>query len=599
MKAGIQAAGVLLIAGAIYAQDNSAQEKSVKEQIEALQAKMDREGILITIEKKNATVQEIVDEFRRQAGINIIVDMTRVPDDFRIKDFVLKNVAFKEAFAHFLKLAGMVITEETASVIKIERPALITIDVKKSPISEVLLLIAKLSGASIIFSEADIQGEVTLSVSDIPWFELVDMIARTKDYITIREKYNVIRIIKSSELLKQLEIRTWKLKYVMPPPSYRAKMDVTTSKYVAGAIPKIASSTDEMLKEFPFMRIIDSVLSKDSSGKKVGELQYDVQTNSIVVKDVRPVLETIQKIIDNLDVEPDQVIIDLKFVLTTNSDLLQFGVDYFGTEVFGDTGTTGFSIKTTASAPGMGAVDSKFPFAFGPSSKFPDSGRYFLSNYQAGAILRMFKQDKFSQIIQQPTIAALDGVEATIFVGESVPYAVAESSTVSAGTTTVTVKEADKSPVKTGFQMLVIPRIVTSRNAVIMTIIPQNIILSGSQKGFEVFKVAGQEISLPRTSESTVVTKLMIEDGRTAIIGGLTIENVTFEDRGFPILKDIPVIGYGFKFRNDNKSRQNLLVFITPRIVKNERVSQAALEAKMKQAEDAARHQLEKLKKGK
>lgn len=598
MRIGITAAALFTISCAICAQDSGAQEKSVKEQIEALQAKMDREGTPITIDKKNATVQEIVDEFRKQAGVNIIVDLTRVPDDFRVKDFVLKNVAFKEAFTHFLKLAGMVITEETASVIKIERPALITIDVKKSPISEVLLLIAKMSGASIIFSEADIQGEVTLTVSDVPWFDLVDLIAKTKDYTTIREKYSVIRIVKSSELLKQMEIRTWKLKYIMPPSVYRAKMDVTTSKYVAGSTPKIPTNIDEMLKEFPFMQIIQSALSKDGT-KLLGALQYDVQTNSIVVKDVRPVLDTVQKIIDNLDVEPDQVIIDLKFVLTTNSDLLQFGVDYFGTETFADLGTTGFSIKTTANSTGMGAVESKFPFSFGPTSKFPDTGRYFLSNFQAGAVLRMFKQDKFSQIMQQPTVAALDGVEATIFVGESVPYAVAESSTVSAGTTTVSVKEADKSPVKTGFQMLVIPRIVTSRNAVIMTVIPQNIILSGAQKGFDVFTVAGQTISLPRTAESTVVTKLMIEDGRTAIIGGLTIEDVTFEDRGFPILKDIPVLGYGFKFRNDSKVRRNLLVFITPRIVKNERVSQAALESKMKQAEDAARHQLDELKKSK
>ena len=89
---------------------------------------------------------------------------------------------------------------------------------------------------------------------------------------------------------------------------------------------------------------------------------------------------------------------------------------------------------------------------------------------------------------------------------------------------------------------------------------------------------ATQSIDLPRISQTQVVTKLVLESGHTAVLGGLVVENSTFQDNGIPVLKDIPLINYLFKQRTDEINKNHLLIFLTPKIIRRGRAPADALQ---------------------
>jgi general secretion pathway protein D len=226
------------------------------------------------------------------------------------------------------------------------------------------------------------------------------------------------------------------------------------------------------------------------------------------------------------------------------------------------------------------------------------------------ATFRAFKKDKYSKLLQGPHISVLDNTEATIFVGEQVPYAEARATANQFGGLEFTISEGARSPVRVGFQLLVIPRIVPESNKVILTIIPINEFLSGSGTGqglvpgFERFTIpgAGQNgatvsIDLPRIASTTLVTRLMLESGRTAVIGGLVNERVSYEDKKVPFLGDLPVVGYFFKSRADNIKREHLLIFVTPRIIRSVTQQEESLKALLKDDAERARKEYEAARK--
>jgi type IV pilus assembly protein PilQ len=564
----------------------TSRDEAIKAEIEALQAKIRREEGNITIILQDAKIQDVVDEFRKQVTISIVADLRNVPDDFRIPEFKVVNVPFREAFNHFLSLAQMVVVEETANIIRIERPVMMSLSVTDSDIKDVLALISKVSNANIIVAPEKITGKVTLSVNNVPWHELLESVVKTLGYSTVREKYNVIRVITTEELIRQMETQVFKLRYISPPPTYTAKIE--QSKYIEGRALPAPGSVDEIIRQFPFLKIIEATLTKTSGGGVIGSVFYDHVANAIIVKDTRPILDRVQQIINVLDTEPDSVHVALKFLSTRNEDFLQWGMSWFGTDHLGGT-VDGIGVMTRTRPDGLavGGVPgappaaaalqtafSRLPFGISGGNPAADP-TYFLTQYELRMLFRAFKRDQYTRLLQEPTITVLDNTPATIFVGENVPYATAQLVVVPGAPTTVTVTEGSKSPVKVGFQLLVIPRVLREENKIIMTVIPENVVLTGTDAlnpGFVRFTLSGQEIVLPRTADTTLVTRLKIDDNQTAVIGGLVVERVSLEDEGLPWLKDIPIINFLFTNKTESTTKDQLIVFITPKIVRSRKV---------------------------
>jgi type II secretory pathway component GspD/PulD (secretin) len=173
-------------------------------------------------------------------------------------------------------------------------------------------------------------------------------------------------------------------------------------------------------------------------------MEYDAVRNAITVTDTKPVLNEVRRLIALLDVEPEQVIIDVKFVSTKNDDLLTFGVNY---AIGSDEGISVTSrpmppmrVDTPATSPGTtfeapltttGTSQSgkitRLPFGLGREAQTTD--QFFLTTYDMLATLRAFKRDRFTKLIQAPTLSVTDNTEATIFVGETISYAETKATT--------------------------------------------------------------------------------------------------------------------------------------------------------------------------
>jgi type IV pilus assembly protein PilQ len=584
--------------------DAQAEDSKAKAIREAYEEQLRRERQEVTIVQHNATVDQIVEDFRRQTGWNIVIDKKNIPDDYRVDDLRIEKEKAKTALAAFVAKAELSMEEVSPTLILLSRPPRLTFNFRDADIKVVIDMIARVSGANIIVSP-DVKGQITLSINNVPWGEVLSAVVRTLNYTTVKEAFNIIRIIHPDELLKQMDTRVFQLKYIQPPPIYTAK--VTPSQTLNGTPLVAPTSIEEVLNRFVLAKTLQAVLSRDSGNRTLGTLSFDPQLNVFVIRDTKLVLDRMSEIIALLDIEPEQVLLDMKFISTTNKDLLQFGVNWSLGGNDGLTITSAIMNPSTSTFPDgqtrSGRI-SKMPFGLGSQVKAPGE-QLFLTNYDMTMVFRAFKQDQFSRIIQQPELAVIDNTEATIFVGETISYPEVKTTTNQFGGLEFSLAEAAHSPVKTGFQLFVIPHIVSDANKVIMTIIPQNEFLSGPSSGaavpgFTHFELVSggttQAIDLPRISQTQIVTKLVLESGHTAVLGGLVVENSTFEDNGIPVLKDIPLINYLFKQRTDEINKNHLLIFMTPRIIRRGRGPADALQQLLKLREEEEQRAFEEQK---
>lgn len=606
---------ILALAGRTQAQEGKApaaapgvdqsEDAKAKALREAYEEQLRRERQLVTIKARNARVQDVVEMFRAQAGVNILLDTRNFPDDFRVDEFVVDNESFRKALEGFAAKAELAIDDMSPTLIRLSRPARVSFNFRDADVKVVIDMIARVSGANIVVS-SDVKGLITLSITNVPWNEVLAAVVKTLGFTTVQENFGVIRIIHPDELKKQMETRVFRLKFIQPPPLYAAKVE--EGKTVSGRPLTAPTQVEELMKRFTLRQVLDTVLSKDAGGRVLGKLDFDPSTNAFVVTDTQVVLNRVEEIIKLLDVEPEQVLIDVKYVSTTNDELLSFGMNYsFASAESGK--NAGIGIKTTVLDPrsvfdtagALGGKITRLPFGLGQEPGAYE--QFFLTEYDMNMTFRAFKKDSFSRIMQEPTLAVLDNTEATIFVGESISYA--ESRAVSnqnTGALEFTIAEAAKSPIKVGFQLFVIPKIVIDSNKVILTIIPQNefLVTGTGTAGLQHFEItaggAPQSIDLPRIRTNMMVTKLILESGRTAVLGGLVVENTAFEDTGIPVLKDLPIVSYLFKQRNDTVRREHLLVFVTPRIVRRGNLPSEALQQALRAREEAEQREYERIK---
>jgi general secretion pathway protein D len=321
--------------------------------------------------------------------------------------------------------------------------------------------------------------------------------------------------------------------------------------------------------------------------------------------------------LSRLDVEPAQIFVDVKFVSTTNTDLLNLGVDYgdAGPQVSlsggaipitfpFDLGKGGFEDGMIANTTGTGPFAD--PTLNAGSTQIPDTIFGSLSFTEVTATLRLLQRDTKSEVIQAPKLITLDGNAGTIFVGETIRYAEAKSEQGQAGGLQLSVAEASGSPVEVGFQLLVRPNVIPGTEKMVMEVIPKETSLSGTGSsafapaGFDVFTVgaggSAGSIALPRTRSSTIVTSMMVESGRTVMIGGLSSDSDTQTKTKVPLLGDIPLIGELFKHKNNSRERRSLLVFLTPTIVRSSEDSQRLLQQELKRRRGELKKELDELR---
>ncbi len=554
----------------------SAQEPEAPDGVQGL-AEGDS-STLLTLKLKDRDLRDVVASIRRKTGSNIIMD----PGIDETVTIELKDLPWRKALALVVEQAGCVVTSVGSGVLKIEKPPRVHFAFEDTDIQKVIDTIAKISGANIVVAP-EVQGNITLRLKNIPWRDALNAAVKTLGFVVVEEDYGILRVVPASNIEQDLITRTFQLRYVRPQSAY---VPFLKSEYVTSPTPNQGGASADGRPPFRLLEALQATVSD------VGTMQYLDEANALIVKDTRPIVDQITEIIEQVDIEPAQVFLDVRFVTTSNRDVLDIGVSPGGngwsaslslgqipTRLPFDLGAGGFDDSIIASDQGVGPFADPSLNAGGVN--IPDVVFGALNFQEVSATLRLLKRDESSEILQAPKIVALDNQTATIFVGEAVRYAQGRVEQGQAGGLLLALEEGDDSPVNVGFQLLTIPHIIPGTDKVILEVIPQRTSLSGTgasalaPAGFDVFTVgtgtsAGQgSIALPRVASSTIATKVLLQSGQTAVLGGLVSRTQVETEIKIPLLGDIPVLGWLFKNKVTDDSQSTLVVFITPNIIRS------------------------------
>lgn len=571
----------------------------------------------VNLRVDDKTLEDVVAWLRERSGANIVV-IDPAPETKRAKisdmkvSLDLTDVTWRDALDLVVEKVHGVVEERSGGVLAVTSPEKTSIQVKEKDIRDVIDLIVTGAHANVVVGK-EVTGTVSVRFEDVPWREALDVTAKTLGYTVVEEKHGVLRVVSPERLQDQLETRMYQLRYLRPKSTYKPQIK---SEFIQAQQTQQAkggggsATTEDYMKKFGVLQAFSKALSTG------GKLDYIDSQNVVIIHDTAQVHESIKNILARLDVEPMQVFCDVKFVSTTNGDVLNLGVDYGdnGPQVsisgsaipitlpFG-LGGKGWEDGIIASESGRGPfVD---PTLNGGATIVPDTVFGSLSFTQVAATLRLLQRDSKTEVVQAPKIIALDGNEATIFVGETIRYAEAKSEQGQAGGLQLSVAEASGSPVEVGFQLLIRPNIVPGTQKIVMEVIPKETSLSGTGSsalappGFDVFTIGASglegSIALPRTRSSTIVTTMMLDTGQTAVIGGLSTDQDSETHSAVPGLSKIPLLGELFKHETKTRERRSLMVFITPTIVHSSEETESLLQRELERRKIRLHDEIENL----
>jgi len=520
------------------------------------------------------------------AGVNIIAD-ANVKEKVTIS---VERLHWIEAMKLLAKQSNCKVVRVSSRLVRFTQPATVSMEFNDADIQMVVDLIAKQAGVNIVIGR-QVEGKVSFSLNNVPWREALDTLVKTAGFVVVSGAASssgdssILRVVHPDTLKSEVATRSFQLRYIRPSEPYVARM--ANIENLAHEVVGISAGDEAKASAsdgFPLEEALRQIVTADG-----GQLTYDSGTNTIIVKDTQPKLEEMAEIIKLLDVPPAQVHVEVKFIRTTNTDLLEQGVrfdDPSTPERDGFTASTRFITpreNPEFSGDPLSIFGGTFPFNVGRSGVSSLGVNGFqalgvLDLTQMHAFLRMVKDDERTQIVQEPALTMLDNHPAVIFVGETIPFAIQQIQQDQNGNVTVAIEENDRSPINIGFTLYITPHVVPGTDEINLSIIPKVSTLSGSSSsiaGFErfAFSAPGSQtesfIDLPRESAQTVVTYMRVRDGQTAVIGGLQTEKRSNIKTSIPILSGIPLMGRLFSWNKEQAEVESLLIMITPRILNN------------------------------
>ncbi len=471
--------------------------------------------------------------------------------------------------------------ESAQQAVEVEDKSRITLDVKGMDVVDVLQLLAKRAGMNLVVGK-DVVGRVTLFLKNV----------KVEDAFEIILLSNNLASEKEGDIINVMSQQAYELRYgskyhdknkvrVIPLKNAKAQ-DIAVAlnqlKSNNGRIVvDVGSNTvalidnSERLKEMEeFVKNIDlplqtRVFSLDYAPveklsekiqtvltKNIGYLQKDERTNKIVVTDFPEKLNEISRIVYAFDEKSAQVLIDAQIVeINPKKDLFAFGVDwdYWLNK----------NMRFAGSLPAPSLTDTTTipnKFSFGVAA----AGAVLGSPQHHKAIIDMLRVIGETKILSSPRIMVLNNQEAKILVGTKEAYIT--SSVSQTGETAITSQSVNF--VDVGIKLYVTPSI--SRDGfVTMKIRPE---ISSSKRTDITADGKITQIPIVTTSESE--TTIRVKDATTIIIAGLKKDQRAKEVKKFPILGDIPLLGFFFRNYKDEVIKTELVIFLTPRIITGE-----------------------------
>jgi type IV pilus assembly protein PilQ len=422
----------------------------------------------------------------------------------------------------------------------------------------VLQLLADFTGLNLVASDT-VRGSITLRLKNVPWDQALDIILKTKG-LSMRQTGNVIMVAPTQEIAAQEKLALESRQQIQELAPLRSEfLQVNYAK---------ASELAQLIKSEQNNLLSDR-----------GNVTVDARTNTLLVQDTVAKLEELRELVTRLDVPVRQVMIESRVVIANNDFARDLGVR------FGVSGSTGSRdgnqlLVGGGQDPLAGGIDGLGNFDAGPYGFDLETGEPFNSiivnennapnlwvnlpaqdpsgaiNFLLGKVgshlitleLSAMQREGRGEVISSPRVVTSDQHQATIKVGQEIPY----QESAASGRTTVAFKEAV-------LQLDVTPHIT-----------PDDRIIMDLRVNKDSPDYTNRVEGVPPVNTRSVETSVLVDNGETIVLGGVYEREKTFQREQVPWIGDLPVLGNLFKTTSRQDLNEELLIFVTPKILKSD-----------------------------
>jgi type IV pilus assembly protein PilQ len=413
----------------------------------------------------------------------------------------------------------------------------ISVNLKDVDLKDFFRLIHEISGLNVVLDPM-VRGSLTIVLDDVPWDQALDIVLKNNE-LSRQLDGNVLRIATVDTLKKEAEGR-------------RAQVDAE-----ALAVDKVS-----ITRFLSYAHAKDVLVPIKKFLSQRGDVVADERTNSLIVNDIPSVLPQIDRIIQQMDRKTQEVEIEARVVAATRNFARDIGVQLGfgwgnghsaigGTESVGTTPTSvsGITPQYITTPGGTAASGYQIPLFSNLGATGPTSGLSFLnasSNVRVDLLLTMAESRGLLKVLSRPRVVTQNNIQAIVKQGVKVPVVTAAQL---GGPATVTYVDA--------FLRLTVTPQITSEGTIFLNVDVENTLPDFGNS------INGN----PTLITQQATTQVLVTDGGTVVIGGVIQTQNSLSISQVPVLGDIPYLGNLFKHRTVNTSNQELIFFITPRIV--------------------------------
>ncbi|HFC8304467.1 TPA: type IV pilus secretin PilQ [Neisseria meningitidis] len=413
----------------------------------------------------------------------------------------------------------------------------ISLDFQDVEIRTILQILAKESGMNIVASDS-VNGKMTLSLKDVPWDQALDLVMQARN-LDMRQQGNIVNIAPRDELLAK------------DKAFLQAEKDIADLGALYSQNFQLKYKNVEEFRSILRLDNADTTRNRNTLVSGRGSVLIDPATNTLIVTDTRSVIEKFRKLIDELDVPAQQVMIEARIVEAADGFSRDLGVKFGATgkkKLKNDTSAFGWGVNSGFGGGDKWGAETKINLPITAAANSISLVRAISS----GALnLELSASESLSKTktLANPRVLTQNRKEAKIESGYEIPFSV--TSIANGGSSTNT-------ELKKAVLGLTVTPNITPDGQIIMTV--------KINKDSPAQCASGNQTILC-ISTKNLNTQAMVENGGTLIVGGIYEEDNGNTLTKVPLLGDIPVIGNLFKTRGKKTDRRELLIFITPRIM--------------------------------